>query len=113
MINNHINYVEFKAHDIPQTKAFYQSIFGWTFTDYGPTYTAFSSSGLDGGFELTEDTISNGALVVLYHEDLSHIQEKVIESGGVISKAIFSFPGGRRFHFTDPSGNELAIWSDK
>lgn len=113
MENCLINYVEFKTNDIDKVKAFYQSSFGWTFTDYGPTYTAFSKSGLEGGFELTEEEIVNGTLVVLYHENLAEIQDKVVAAGAKISKPIFSFPGGRRFHFKDPAGNELAIWSDK
>jgi len=113
MISNHINYVEFKAEDLVKTKNFYQQSFDWSFTDYGPTYTAFSESGLQGGFELTDEKIINGALVVLYHTDLSKSKDKVIKAGGTISKEIFSFPGGSRFHFVDPSGNELAVWSDK
>lgn len=113
MENNHINYVEFKAHNLEEIKQFYRQSFGWTFTDYGPTYTAFSESGLEGGFEKTEERIINGALIVLYHQDLDSIKNKITEAGGKISKAIFSFPGGRRFHFTDPSRNELAVWSDK
>lgn len=111
--DNHINYVEFKAKDLKKIKSFYFNSFNWTFTDYGPTYTAFSDSGLEGGFEKTEDEIVNGALIVLYHKDLDLIKGKIIESGGIISKDIFSFPGGRRFHFIDPAGNELAVWSDK
>ncbi len=113
MTNNHIDYIEFKAHDLEKTKAFYTRVFGWTFTDYGPTYTSFAESGVYGGFETTEEPIINGALVVLYHKELEAIQESVENAGGEISKAIFSFPGGRRFHFKDPSGNELAVWSDK
>lgn len=113
MKNNHINYVEFKAKDLEKTKTFYNTIFGWTFTDYGPTYTSFSESGLMGGFEKTECEIINGTLIVLYHNDLQFIKNKIIESKGQISKDIFSFPGGHRFHFKDPSGNELAVWSDK
>ncbi|MEM9686995.1 MAG: VOC family protein [Bacteroidota bacterium] len=113
MKNNHINYVEFKARDLESVKQFYHRSFGWNFTDYGPTYTAFSESGLEGGFEQTNDDIINGALIVLYHEALDDIKNKIIENGGKISKAVFSFPGGRRFHFTDPAGNELAVWSDK
>lgn len=108
-----INYVELQANDLEKTKEFYSSAFGWTFTDYGPTYTAFSESGLEGGFAKTDDTIVNGALVVLYHDNLEQIKIRVEQAGGNIAKDIFSFPGGRRFHFTDPSGNELAIWSDK
>ena len=113
MKNNHINYVEFKAHDLEKTKAFYQQSFGWIFTDYGPTYVSFSDSGLEGGFETTGEEIVNGVLVVLYHENLEKIKSKIVEAGGIISVDTFSFPGGHRFHFTDPSGNELAVWSDK
>ncbi|WP_420322088.1 VOC family protein [Flagellimonas sp.] len=111
--NTLINYVEFKALDIEKTKSFYNHCFGWEFTDYGPTYTAFSESGLEGGFEKTDEDVVNGALIVLYHEDLLQIQDKIVQAGGKIVKEIFSFPGGRRFHFTDPSGNQLAIWSDR
>ena len=111
--DSHINYVEFKAKNIEKIKAFYTAAFDWTFTDYGPTYTAFSESGLEGGFELTEGELVNGALIVLYHKNLDSIKNRIIEAGGEISKDIFSFPGGRRFHFVDPSGNELAVWSDQ
>ncbi len=113
MKNTLINYVEFKAKDLEKIKTFYSKVFGWTFTDYGPDYTAFSESGLEGGFEKTEEDITNGALIVLYHENLEDTQQKVVQEGGIVVKNIFSFPGGRRFHFEDPSGNELAIWSDK
>lgn len=113
MQSNHINYVEFKAHDLEKIKAFYQQAFDWTFTDYGPTYTSFAESGIFGGFETTEKPIVNGALIVLYHENLDNSISNIKEAGGSISKDIFSFPGGRRFHFVDPSGNELAVWSDK
>ena len=111
--NNQINYLEFKAHDLEKTKEFYSGLFQWAFTDYGPDYCAFSNSGLEGGFERTDSHIVNGVLVVLYHQDLEQIQREIREFGGQISKEIFSFPGGRRFHFLDPSGNELAIWSEK
>ncbi len=111
--DNHINYIEFKAKDLEEIKEFYTASFDWTFTDYGPTYVAFSNSGLQGGFEKTDDEIVNGTLVVLYHRDLEVIKNKIIESEGEISKDIFSFPGGRRFHFIDPAGNELAVWSEK
>ena len=108
-----INYIEFKASNLERIKDFYASCFGWKFTDYGPAYIAFSESGLKGGFELTQDAIVNGALVVLYHTNLEIIQKIIQDNGGIISKPVFSFPGGRRFHFLDPSGNELAIWSDQ
>lgn len=113
MKNTHINYIEFKAHDLEAIKTFYNQCFGWKFTDYGLTYVAFDESGVQGGFEKTNEPIVNGVLVILYHENLEAIQKKVIENGGKITIPIFEFPGGKRFHFTDVSGNELAIWSDK
>ncbi len=112
-IDNHINYVEFKAKNLPEIKSFYQKCFNWNFKDYGPDYTAFSNSGLEGGFEKSTDEIVNGALVVLYHTELEKVIETIIKYQGTISKDIFSFPGGRRFQFIDPAGNELAVWSDK
>lgn len=110
--NNHINYIEFKAKDLDKVKAFYHTTFEWEFTDYGPNYTAFSKSGIEGGFEKTTSKIIQGALVVLYHTNLELVKHKIIQAGGEISKDIFSFPGGCRFHFIDPSGNELAVWSE-
>ena len=110
--NNHINYIEFHAKDLDAIKQFYSQAFGWTFTDYGPAYTSFSDSGIAGGFEQSDAQVVNGALVVLYHADLEEILEKVRAANGSIVKEIFSFPGGRRFHFRDPAGNELAVWSD-
>jgi len=112
-MNNHISYIEFKAKDIILTKDFYNSVFGWKFTDYGDAYTSFSESGVNGGFEKTDESVTNGVLVVLYHEDLKAVKHAIASHGGKIVKDIFSFPGGKRFHFKDPSGNELAVWSDK
>lgn len=109
--NNTINYVEFKAHDLDAIKTFYNKAFGWNFTNYGDSYISFSEAGLEGGFEKTEGVIINGVLVVLYHEDLIEIKRLVIEAGGDITVEIFSFPGGKRFQFKDPSGNELAVWT--
>ncbi len=111
-----IDYVEFPARDIPASKTFFSKVFDWRFTDYGPDYTAFSNSGINGGFyqsELCATTVSGSALIVLYSKELEKSQQKVEQNGGKISKPIFSFPGGRRFHFIEPSGNELAVWSDK
>ena len=113
--NEMINYVEFPASDIEATKAFFNKAFGWDFEDYGPDYAAFANQGLDGGFfrsDLKSTTETGGALVVFYSSDLETSVERVVAAGGVICKEIFSFPGGRRFHFTEPSGNEFAVWSD-
>lgn len=109
-INNHINYVEFKASNIDVVKAFYTKTFGWKFTDYGANYIAFEGSGVEGGFEKTNEVITNGALVVLYHDNLEDVKQHVLHNGAKLSVDIFSFPGGRRFQFFDPSGNELAVW---
>ena len=111
--NNHISYIELKSHNIEATKNFYTHAFYWAFTDFGTSYTSFKESGLAGGFELSEEPISNGVLVVLYHSNLEEIKNSIVNLGGTISKNIFAFPGGKRFHFIDPSGNELAIWSDQ
>lgn len=113
--NGKISYVEFPAKDIPATKAFFQTVFGWAFKDYGPDYVSFADHGLDGGFYhsgLCSSREQGAALVVLYSKDLESTQQRVEQAGGVISTPIFSFPGGRRFHFIEPSGNELAVWSD-
>lgn len=110
-----INYVEFPSKDIEATKRFFNAAFGWTFVDYGPEYIAFSNEGLDGGFFKSEkivSTESGSALIVLYSKELEKTQQKIESAGGSIIKPIFSFPGGRRFHFADPNGNEYAVWSD-
>ncbi|MDZ8118501.1 VOC family protein [Pontiella agarivorans] len=110
-----INYVEFPAKDIEKTKAFFIEAFGWSFVDYGPEYVAFTDEGLDGGFfksELISSTKQGSALIVLYSEKLEATQSKIEKAGGEIVKPIFAFPGGRRFHFTDPNGNEYAVWSE-
>lgn len=108
-----IDYIEFPATDIPRTKEFYAAIFGWTFEDYGPEYTCFKDGRLRGGFyHAPPEKVVRGALVVLYSADLEKTEEEIKPAGGIITRATFSFPGGRRFHFHDPSGNELAVWSD-
>ncbi|WGD34212.1 VOC family protein [Olleya sp. YS] len=109
-INNHINYIEFITHDLEATKTFYNQAFGWEFTDYGDNYVAFESSGVAGGFEKVDKPIVNGVLVVLYHDNLDDAKSKILDLGGRLSVDTFSFPGGRRFQFLDPSGNELAVW---
>jgi len=110
-----IDYVEFPAVDLEKTKEFFRQAFGWTFEDFGPTYTAFADQGLDGGFyqsELQSQADKGGALIVFYSEDIEATLQKVTAAGGKINKPIFSFPGGRRFHFIEPSGNEFSVWAD-
>jgi predicted enzyme related to lactoylglutathione lyase len=106
-----VDYVELPGGDLAKVKAFYGAAFGWTFTDYGPEYAAFDE-GLDGGFHTGEEGAADKPLVILYAHDLEAVAAKVTAAGGVIVRPIFSFPGGRRFHFTDPAGNELAVWSE-
>jgi uncharacterized protein len=111
-----LNYVEFAARDLAATKTFFERAFAWTFVDYGPEYTAFSDQGLDGGFfkaDLASSPDTGGALLVFYSARLEDTLAKVQASGGTVVKPVFSFPGGRRFHFTEPSGNEFAVWSDQ
>lgn len=116
-MNEHekINYVEFPARDIEAVKAFFTAAFGWAFVDYGPDYSSFSDEGLDGGFfrsDLCSSTSTGAALIVFYSNNLEGTQAKIEAAGGQIVRPPFSFPGGRRFHFVDPSGNEYAVWSD-
>ncbi|KID57125.1 glyoxalase [Pseudoalteromonas luteoviolacea] len=116
-MNQHekLNYVEFAANDLHATKAFFTQVFGWEFVDYGPEYTAFSNQGLDGGFykaDMSSQVASGGALLVFYSHDIKATQAKVTKSGGEVVKPIFEFPGGCRFHFLEPSGNEFAVWSE-
>ena len=111
-----MDYVELPASDLQGTKIFFSNTFGWDFVDYGPDYTAFSNQGLDGGFyrsELKSSTGHGSALIVFYSADLEGTRRTIEEAGGKIVKPIFEFPGGRRFHFIEPSGNEFGVWSDK
>lgn len=110
-----INYVEYPSRNLEATKAFFQTAFGWSFVDYGPEYAAFSDQGLDGGFfqsDMAASTDNGSALIVFYSAQLEETQAKITAAGGRIVKPIFAFPGGRRFHFTEPGGNEFAVWAD-
>ncbi len=110
--HHQIDYIEFQGTDLEALKTFYGNAFGWSFVDYGPDYVEFNDGALTGGFAKGEQ-IAAGALVILYSDNLEQSLETVKTNGATVVKEIFSFPGGRRFHFTDPAGNELAIWSDK
>jgi len=110
-----INYIEFHSKDLEATKAFFSKAFSWEFTDYGPDYCDFKGQGIDGGF-FRSDTIavaSNGAPhVIFFSKQLEDTQATIEAANGVICREIQSFPGGRRFHFIEPGGNELGVWSD-
>lgn len=105
-----IDNIEFNVSDIARSKAFYGEVFGWTFTEFGPDYCEFTDGRLTGG--LTTGTARpGGPLIILYADDLVATQKRVEAAGAAITTAAFDFPGGRRFHFTDPDGYELAVWS--
>jgi predicted enzyme related to lactoylglutathione lyase len=109
-----IDYVEFSVGDIARSRDFYGKAFGWSFKDYGPSYCEFSDGRLTGGFAKGDPvTPAGGPLVILFASDLGETQSRIEKAGGKIVKPIFSFPGGRRLHFADPDGYELAVWSDK
>jgi uncharacterized protein len=116
--NFQMDYIEFPATNIEATKQFYNQVFGWKFTDYGPGYTSFNDGRLGGGFNSesqpagADGKTTRGVLVVLYATSLDDTRAKVIAAGGKIVREIFEFPGGKRFHFADLNGNELAVWSE-
>ncbi len=110
-----LNYVEFASLDIGLSKTFFENAFGWHFIDYGSEYSAFSNAGMEGGIFASERvlTAQGGApLLVLYATNISETQQCVEHAGGTITKPLFDFPGGCRFHFVEPGGNELAVWSE-
>ena len=110
---NTIDYVEIPVTDLPRARAFFEAMFGWTFQEWGDEYLSFNDGRLDGGLRKSEVAApGTGVLLVFYSDDLERDVQRVEELGGTISQAIFSFPGGRRFHFIDPVGTEFAIWSE-
>lgn len=117
-MNQHekLNYVEFAAKDLESTKAFFSKVFGWSFVDYGSEYIAFSNEGLDGGFfkaDLSSKTSNGGALLIFYSAEIKTTLDKIEAHGGKVIRPIYDFPGGCRFHFVEPSGNEFAVWSEE
>lgn len=110
-----INYLEIPSQNLKKTKKFFGDIFDWSFIDYGPDYCCFTNGGIEGGFfksDLNATTKKGSVLIVLYSSDLEASQAKIEKRGGRIIKPVFPFPGGRRFHFCDPNGNEYAVWSE-
>ncbi len=115
-VHESINYLEFPAKDFDTTRAFFSTVFGWEFVDYGPDYSSVTGAGIDAGFyksDLTVSTDNGSVLIVFLSEKLEETQAKIEAAGGTIIKPIFEFPGGRRFHFADPNGNEFAVWARK
>lgn len=113
-VHHSINYVELPSTDLEATKRFYRRVFGWRFQDWGDSYVSFSGAEVEGGFELNPaDRVPSrdGALIILYSDDLAATEQAVVDAGGTVAREPYGFPGGRRFHFLDPSGNELAVWT--
>ncbi len=113
--HHHINYIEIPASALEASKEFFAKVFDWKFVDYGPDYSCFLNAGIDGGFYRSDQkalTECGSPLVVLYSQNLETTLAKVQDAHGAIIKTIFAFPGGRRFQFLDPSGNEFAVWSE-
>jgi predicted enzyme related to lactoylglutathione lyase len=108
-----VDYVELAVTDVAAAKRFYGQVFAWQFQDYGPDYASFADGRLSGGFRKAEQVQTGGPLIVIFALDLAAAERRVLAAGGRVVRPTFSFPGGRRFHFTDPSGNELAVWSDR
>jgi hypothetical protein len=111
-MTDRIDYVELPGGDLPVTKAFYTAAFGWGFTDFGPAYAGFEGAGLDGGLAAADAASAPSVLVILKSDDLEASLGRVEAAGGEITAPIFDFPGGRRFHFRDPAGNELGVWAE-
>jgi hypothetical protein len=109
---NAIDYIEFTTTDLSGSKAFFQQVFGWEFKDFGPEYASFKDASIRGGFAQGAQAANGGPLVVLYAPDLDPVAAKVKAAGGTISVETFEFPGGKRFHFTEPGGNTMAVWSE-
>lgn len=113
---NQFDFIEFPARDIDQlrnARRFFSNVFGWTYKDWGDDYSDTTSSGLGSGINADPEHRPSYPLAIIYTADLESVREKVAAAGGIITKDIFSFPGGRRFHFKDPADNELAVWSDQ
>ena len=113
LVHHQINYIEISVRDMADSQRFYREAFGWQFNDYGDAYAGIRKGGGEAGGLRVEETVSTGGpLVILYSNDLEATFAAVKAAGATIAKEIFEFPGGRRFHFEDPSGNELAVWSE-
>lgn len=114
--NNQIDFIELPSKsisDLAKAKAFYQDVFGWSFQDWGDDYIDTKDSGVSCGINADTSHRSKTSLIVIYVKDLEGAVNKVVSAGGKVTREVFSFPGGRRFHYIDPVGNELAVWSDK
>jgi len=109
-MKSRLNYVELPATDMAKTRKFYEAAFGWALVEFGPTYAATTTNDVDIGLQADRADAPRAPLPIVHVENLEAALKTVIAAGGAITKPIFSFPGGKRFHVRDPSGNELAVW---
>jgi hypothetical protein len=107
-----IDYVEFPSSNRAATSAFFASAFGWGMVSYGPDYDGLEQAGIDGGIDQSKDRVG-GTMAIVRTDDLDGAERRVVAAGGVITRAQFDFPGGRRFHFREPGGNEMAVWTER
>ncbi|MDJ1370343.1 VOC family protein [Gulosibacter molinativorax] len=115
-IHHAIDYIELFSVDLDSARTFYEDVFGWQFTEYGPDYLGIKSplgKGEIGGIAGGRKPTHGGPLVLLFSEDLDATETNIVANGGNITKAPYEFPGGRRLHFRDPCGNELGVWSER
>ena len=112
-IHHGIDYIEFSTRNMAESKAFFSQAFGWSFTDYGPGYAGIQKAdgGEWGGLALVDSITPGGPMVILYSNDLAASRDAVLATGTVLTKDIYSFPGGQRFEFTDPGGTSMAVWT--
>lgn len=109
MAKNHVSYLELPATDVASLKSFYGGVFGWTHQDWGPDYATVHGSGLEIGYNGSDEGKSGNPLAMIETDEIEAVEAQVRAAGGSITQPIFQYPGGRRFHFTDPAGNELAV----
>jgi predicted enzyme related to lactoylglutathione lyase len=109
---NRIDSIEIPVTDPARVREFFAALFGWEFQDWGPDYISFTDGRLEGGIRRADRAApATGVLLVFYSEDLARDKDRITKLGGNISQDIYGFPGGRRFHFTDPTGTEYAMWT--
>lgn len=108
-----INFIELPARNLGAAKSFYANVFGWALTDFGPSYSCTMTGDVDMGLQGDQSTATAAPLPVIAVDDLEAALAAVQKAGGIITKPIFGFPSGRRFHFLDPNGNELAAWKSE
>jgi predicted enzyme related to lactoylglutathione lyase len=104
-----IDYVEFPSTNRALTSAFFRAAFGWGIVSYGPDYDGLAHAGIDGGVDQASERVA-ATMAIVRTDDLDAAERRVLAAGGVITRAQFDFPGGRRFHFREPGGNEMAVW---